>query len=452
MTLSGEVFIFITFVDTWAGGARIRYMDLGEAIRKDFPIYGRHRNAGAFVYLDSAATSLKPRVMIDAVKEYYEAYSTNVHRAAYSLAERATEEYEGVRATVAKFIGASRADEIIFTRNTTESFNMLARTYAEHFIKEGEGILLTEMEHHGNLIPWQELARRKSITLHFIPIDVATGVLVWNEQTFGAFLKERNIKLISLTHASNVLGTINPIAKISAIAHEAGVIIAVDGAQSTPHMPVNVQELGADFFAFSSHKMLGPTGIGILWGRYELLEKMPVFMVGGHMIDDVMQTRATYRQPPLKFEAGTPNVAGTIGFGAAVKYLLELGMDHVRTHEKMLLTAARGRLAGIPGISFLGPEDVEDRSGVLAFTLAGVHPHDIGSLCNEAGVMIRVGDHCARPLHKKLGIPASCRASFSVYNDIDDIDMLADVLKTVHQKLGTVSASITHDTLPAGNH
>ena len=427
-------------------------MDFGKAIRKDFPIYGRYAGTGLFCYLDSAATSLKPRVVIDAVKEYYEAYSTNVHRAAYSLAERATEEYEGVRAMVAQLIHAPRADEIIFTRNTTESFNMLARTYAEHFIKTGEGILLTEMEHHGNLIPWQELARRKGITLHFIPIDSATGALVWDAATFGTFLKERNIKLISLTHVSNVLGTINPIAKIAAIAHEAGVIVAVDGAQSAPHLSVNVQELGADFFAFSSHKMLGPTGIGILWGRYELLEKMPVFMVGGHMIDDVMSTRATYRAPPLKFEAGTPNIAGTIGFGAAVKYLMDLGMDNVRDHEKMLLTAARHRLADIPGISFLGPMDAEDRSGVLAFTLAGVHPHDIGSLCNEAGVMIRVGDHCARPLHKKLGIPASCRASFSVYNDLDDIELLADVLKTVQKKLSAIPVSLSHDAVSAGNN
>ncbi len=427
-------------------------MELGKAVRKDFPIYARHQGAGVFVYLDSAATSLKPRVVIDAVKEYYAAYSTNVHRAAYALAERATAEYEGVRATVAQFIGASRSEEIIFTRNTTESFNMLARTYAEAFVRAGEGILLTEMEHHGNLIPWQELAKRKGIRLHFLSFDTGTGKLIWDPETFARFLKERNITLMSVTHASNALGTINPIAEITRRCHEAGVVVAVDGAQSAPHLPVNVRDLGADFFAFSSHKMLGPTGIGILWGRYELLEKMPVFMVGGHMIDDVALERATYRPPPLKFEAGTPHVAGAIGLGAAVKYLMGLGMDAVREHEKMLLTAARERLSQVPGISFLGPEDVEDRTGVLAFTVAGLHPHDVGSLCNEAGVMIRVGDHCTRPLHKRLGIPASCRASFSVYNDLDEIELLADVVRDASRKLeaGSLTAP-SHDVVSTGN-
>lgn len=426
-------------------------MRLGKETRADFPIYAHHAGEAPFCYLDSAATSLKPQAVIEAVRGYYEEYSTNVHRAAYSLAERATEEYEGVRAVTAAFIGAPRPEEIVFTRNTTESFNLLARTWAEAFIKEGEGILLTEMEHHGNMIPWQEAARRKGIKLHFLPIDTATGKLAWDEATFGKFLKERNIKLISLAHASNVLGTINPIAAIAKIAHEAGALVAVDGAQSAPHLPVNVQELGADFFACSSHKMLGPTGIGILWGRYELLQKMPVFMVGGHMIDDVTHERSTYREPPLKFEAGTPHVAGVIGFGAAVRYLTSLGMGAIREHEKMLLTAAREVLGKIDGVSFLGPADAEDRSGVLAFTLAGVHPHDVGSLCNEAGVMIRVGDHCARPLHRRLGIPASCRASFSVYNDLDDIELLADVIATASRKLSVLSPAVTHDLVPAGN-
>lgn len=431
---------------------KMQYMDLGKYMRKDFPIYGRHHGASPFCYLDSAATSLKPQVVIDAVKGYYEEYSTNVHRASYALAERATEKYEAVRATVATFIGAPRPEEIIFTRNTTESFNLLARTYAEHFIREGEGILLTEMEHHANLIPWQELAKRKAVRLHFLPFDTATGTLIWEPEHFVRFLKERSIKLISLTHASNALGTINPIAKIARLAHEAGVIVAVDGAQSIPHLPVNVQELGADFFAFSSHKMLGPTGIGVLWGRYELLEKMPVYMVGGHIIDEVFLDRATYLPPPLKFEAGTPHVAGVIGFGAAVKYLMDAGMERVREHEKILLRAAREALGRIPGISFLGPEDAEDRSGVLAFTVAGLHPHDIGSLCSEAGVMIRVGDHCARPLHKKLGIPASCRASFSVYNDLDEIEMLADVIAGVSKKFGVMPAALLHDAVSHGNH
>lgn len=426
-------------------------MGLGRDIRKDFPIYTHNGDARGLCYLDSAATSLKPAAVVDAIKEYYEEYSTNVHRAAYGLAERATEEYEAVRRLTAEFIGASRPEEIIFVRNTTEAFNLLAQSYGARFLKEGEGILLSEMEHHANLIPWQELAKKKGVRLHFLPIDFASGKLVWEPENFVRFLKERNIRLVSLTHASNVLGTINPIADIARLAHEAGAAVAVDGAQSAPHLPVNVQEFGADFFAFSAHKMLGPTGIGVLWGRYELLEKMPPFLVGGHMIDDVWFDRATYAAPPHRFEAGTPHVAGVIGLGAAVKYLAACrwdglsqtefsgaktrfgandlaGMQAVREHEKALLRYAREKLQAIPGITFLGPENPEERSGVLSFTIAGVHPHDVGSFCDEKGVMIRVGDHCARPLHKKLKIPASCRASFSIYNDTDDIERLAETL------------------------
>ncbi len=411
-------------------------MRLGKEIRKDFPIYSRHSGAGGLCYLDSASTSLKPAMVIETMKRYYEDYSTNVHRAAYTLAERATEEYEEARRLIAEFIGASRPEEVVFVRGATEAFNLLAHSFGGHFLKEGEGILLSEMEHHSNLIPWQELARKKGLRLHFLPVDFVSGNLLWEPQTFVRFLKERNIKLLSLTHVSNVLGTINPIAEIVALAHEAGAVVAVDGAQSAPHLPVNVQELGADFFAFSGHKMLGPTGIGVLWGRYELLEKMPPFITGGHMIEDVYLDRATYASPPHRFEAGTPHVAGVIGLGAAVKYLSALGMDAVRAHEKKLLVYAREQLGGVPGIAFLGPENVEERSGVLSFTIAGIHPHDIGSFCDEKGVMIRVGDHCARPLHKKLKIPASCRASFSVYNDTDDIGRLVGALKQMISAFG----------------
>lgn len=419
---------------------------LGTAIRKDFPIYSLHTGGLPLCYLDSAATSLKPAAVIEAMRRYYEEYSTNVHRAAYGLAERATEEYEAARRLIAEFIGASRPEEIVFVRNATEAFNLLAYSWGGHFLKEGEGILLTEMEHHSNLVPWQELARKKNLRLHFLPVDIDTGELVWEADTFVRFLKERNIKLVSLTHVSNVLGTINPVAEIVALAHEAGALVAVDGAQSTPHMPVNVQNLGADFFVFSGHKMLGPTGIGVLWGRYELLEKMPVFLTGGHMIEDVWLDRAVYAEPPQRFEAGTPHIAGAIGLGAAVKYLCGLGMERVREHEKKLLVYAQDRLSTITGIKSLGPQEVEKRSGVISFTIDGIHPHDVGSFCDEEGVMIRVGDHCARPLHKKFKIPASCRASFSVYNDNDDIERLAETLRLM-LSVFNVKQPVSNNTL-----
>lgn len=411
-------------------------MQLGKNIREEFPIYARHEGGRGLCYLDSAATSLKPALVIEAVRRYYEEYSTNVHRAAYALAEQATEEYEQTRRLIAEFIGAQRPEEIVFVRNATEAFNLLAASYGGYFLKEGEGILLTEMEHHSNLVPWQELARRKNVRLHFLAVDVESGELLWEPSAFIKFLRERTVKLVSLTHASNVLGTINPVAEIARLAHEAGAMVVVDGAQSTPHMPVNVQDLGADFFAFSGHKMLGPTGIGVLWGRHELLQKMPPFLTGGHMIEDVWLDRAVYAAPPARFEAGTPHIAGAIGLGAAVQYLSGLGMDSVREHEKTLLIFAMERLATIPGVNILGPQDVELRSGVIAFTIEGVHPHDIGSFLDEQGVMIRAGDHCARPLHKKFKIPASCRVSFSVYNDTDDIDRavsaLQQMIKTFH--------------------
>lgn len=415
-------------------------MELGRAIRNDFPIYSHTQSLGVGVeansadarglcYLDSGATSLKPRVVIDAMRGYYEQYSTNVHRASYALAERATNDYEDARGTTAKFIGASRPEEIIFVRNTTEAFNLIATSYAGHFLKEGEGILLSEMEHHANLIPWHELARKKNLRLFFLPFDAAIGELMWNPDTFPRFLKERKIKLVSLTHVSNVLGTINPIAAIAKKAHEAGAVVAIDGAQGVPHLSVKVQKLGADFFAFSGHKMLGPTGIGVLWGRYDLLASMPPFLTGSDMIADVYLDRSTFRDPPLRFEAGTPHIAGAIGLGAAVKYLSGLGMEEVREHEKMLLILGMKKLSEIPGVKILGTADVEKRSGAVSFIIDGIHPHDVGSFCDEEGVLIRVGDHCARPLHQKLKIPASCRMSISVYNDTDDVERLVKAIK-----------------------
>ena len=406
-------------------------MELGKSIQKDFPIF-RHtaRHDGAdLVYLDSAATSLKPAVVLDAMRAYYEEYSANVHRGVYAWSERATAEYERARGSIARLIGAARKEEIVFVRNATEALNLLAASYAGNFLREGEGILLTEMEHHANLVPWQEIARKKNLRLFFLPFDGFGGELVWERDTFIKFLKERNIRLVSLAHVSNVFGTINRVEEIAALAHEAGAVIITDAAQSVPHIPVDVQSIGADFAVFSGHKMLGPTGIGVLWGRYDLLEEMPPYQTGGEMIEDVMLDRATYQMPPLRFEAGTPDIAGAIGLGAAAEYLAGIGMKHVRAHEKELLIYAREKLSAVQGIEFLGPEDIEKRSGVLSFVIDGIHPHDVGSFLDEQGIMIRVGDHCAKPLHKKLKIPASCRISFHMYNTKEDIDRVADALQ-----------------------
>ncbi len=403
-------------------------MKLGKEIRNNFPIYA-HGDGRDLVYLDSAATSLKPAAVMEAMQRYYEEYSANVHRGVYAWSERATAEYERARGSIARLIGAARKEEIVFVRNATEALNLLAASYAGNFLREGEGILLTEMEHHANLVPWQEIARKKNLRLFFLPFDGFGGELVWERDTFIKFLKERNIRLVSLAHVSNVFGTINRVEEIAALAHEAGAVIITDAAQSVPHIPVDVQSIGADFAVFSGHKMLGPTGIGVLWGRYDLLEEMPPYQTGGEMIEDVMLDRATYQMPPLRFEAGTPDIAGAIGLGAAAEYLAGIGMKHVRAHEKELLIYAREKLSAVQGIEFLGPEDIEKRSGVLSFVIDGIHPHDVGSFLDEQGIMIRVGDHCAKPLHRKLKIPASCRISFHMYNTKEDIDRVADALQ-----------------------
>ncbi len=409
-------------------------MELGENIRKDFPIFGRtHAGADApawdLVYLDSAATSLKPRAVIDAIAGYYQEYSANVHRGVYAWSERATAEYERARESIGRLIGAGRKEEIVFVRNATEGLNLLAASWAGTFLRESDGILLTEMEHHANLVPWQEIGRKKNLRLFFLPFEGERGELVWERDTFVRFLKERAIKIVSLAHVSNVLGIINPVPEIAALAHEAGATVMVDAAQSVPHLPVNVTDLGADFIVFSGHKMLGPTGIGVLWGRYDLLEKMPPYQTGGEMIQDVMLDRAIYQAPPLRFEAGTPHIAGAIGLGAAAEYAQNIGMEKVRAHEKELLRYGHEKLSPIPGMKILGPESVEKRSGVLSFTVSGIHPHDVGSFLDEEGIMIRVGDHCARPLHKKLKIPASCRMSFHIYNTKEDIDRATEALQ-----------------------
>lgn len=420
------------------------YKKPGGSIRNDFLIFAH--NAGApFVYLDSAATALKPKQVIDAMRNYYESYSANVSRGVYPMAEKATGAYEESREIIRQFIGANRVEEIVFVRNATEALNVLAAQFGGLVLNEGDGILLSEMEHHANLIPWQQLAKQKKFILHFLPFDTATGEFEWNPETFSSFLKERKIKIVSLIHSSNVLGTINPIKEIAARAHEAGAYIIVDGAQSITHMPIDVKELGTDFFVFSGHKLLGPTGVGVLWGRYELLDRMQPYQTGGEMIQDVSLKTSTFKDPPHRFEAGTPHIAGAIGLAEAVRYMQEIGMQSIREHEKGLLSYAWGQLAQIKGIHLFGPVDIEKRSGVISFVIDGIHPHDVGSFLAQDGVMIRVGDHCAKPLHKKLGITASSRISVSVYNDRDDIDA---VVKSLQKMIKTFDFCLKPFILP----
>ena len=410
-------------------------MELGKNIRKDFPIFAR--NAGVpFIYLDSAATALKPGWMLDAMREYYESYSANVSRGVYPMAEHATEAYEGSRAAIGGFISANRPEEIIFVRNATEAINLLAMRFGDLVLHEGDGILLSEMEHHANLIPWQQVAKYKKCVLHFLPFNVENGELKWDAKTFVSFLKERKIKIVSLVHISNVLGTINPLEEIAALAHEAGAYMIVDGAQSVPHVPVDVKKLGADFLVFSGHKMLGPTGIGVLWGKYELLDRMHPFLTGGEMIQDVGLKTSTFKDPPHRFEAGTPHIAGAIGLAEAIRYMGEIGMDTIRDHEKNLLTYACEGLSKLAGIRLLGPVVSEKRSGVISFIFDSIHPHDVGSFLSQDGIMIRVGDHCAKPLHKKINITASSRISVGIYNDRDDIDAAIDSLQGMVKMFG----------------
>jgi cysteine desulfurase/selenocysteine lyase len=398
-------------------------MGFPATIRDDFPILRQRVNGRPLVYLDSAATSQKPRQVIDALVRYYEEYNANVHRGVYSIAERATAEYEAARAKVARFIGASGPDELIFTRNFTEALNLVAYAWGRRHVGAGDEILLTEMEHHSNLVPWQLLAQERGARLRHIPFD-DRGRLELDR--LDQLLTDRT-RVVALTHVSNTFGTVNPISEIARAAHARGALVVVDGAQSTPHRPVDVQALGADFFGFTGHKMLGPMGIGGLWGRRDLLEAMSPFLGGGEMISDVWLDHATWNELPWKYEAGTPNVGDAIALGAAVDYLERLGMEEVAAHEREITAYAMERLQEVPGLRILGP-GVDERGGVVAFVIEGVHPHDIAQVLDTEGVCIRAGHHCAKPLHRKLGIGASARASFYVYTVKEEIDVLTRAL------------------------
>ena len=394
-------------------------------IRKDFPILKRKVHGVPLVYLDNAATSQKPRRVIDALVRYYENYNANIHRAVHTLGEEATAAYEDAREKVRAFINAPGTESIIFTRNTTEAINLVAYSWGRANISEGDEILLTQMEHHSNLIPWQQLAKEKGATVRYVPVT-PQGTLELNglENLFDA-----RTKMMALPHVSNSLGTINPVEKIAAEARRRGVMLLVDGAQGAPHLPVDVQAIGADFYAFSSHKMLGPTGVGVLYGRRELLEEMEPFLGGGEMIRKVTFEGATWNDLPWKFEAGTPNIADVIAFGTAIDYLSDLGMDDVRRHEAEITAYALNRMASIPDIILYGPPDAAQRGGVVSFNFPSLHPHDIGTVLDTHGVAIRSGHHCTQPLMRCLGISGTARASFYVYNTPQEVDALVDATK-----------------------
>jgi cysteine desulfurase/selenocysteine lyase len=401
-------------------------------IRADFPILSREVRPGVpLVYLDSTATSQKPTAVIEAMDRYYRNSNANIHRGVHTLAEEATGLYEGARDRVAGFINASSRKEIIFTRNTTEAINLVANAWGRANIKAGDVIVLTEMEHHSNLVPWQMLAAEKGAIIEIIPVT-DDGEL--DLSTFDSILR-KSPKIVCCTQMSNVLGTINPIPEIAAKAHAAGALVLVDGAQSVPHFAVDVQTLGADFLAFSGHKMCGPTGIGVLWGREALLEAMPPFLGGGDMIRRVYLREFKAADLPNKFEAGTPAIAEGIGLGAAVDYLLNVGLDRIHQHEQAVIAYALERLEEVPGVKVFGPK-AERKGGVAAFTLAGVHPHDIAQILDTDGVAVRAGHHCAMPLHDRFQIPASARASFYLYNTTDEVDKLINGLYKVKELFG----------------
>ena len=401
-------------------------------LRQDFPILSREVRPGIpLVYLDSTATSQKPRPVLEAMEAFYRTNNANIHRGVHTLAEEATAMYEQAREKVAQFINAPSAEQIIFTRNATESINLVAYTWARANLKAGDRIILTEMEHHSNIVPWIMLATERGVELEFIPVT-PDGLL---DLDVYRTLLTRSPKLVAVSGMSNVLGTINPIAEIVRLAHAAGAITLVDGAQSVPHLPVDVQALGVDFLAFSAHKMLGPSGIGALYGRHDLLEKMPPFMGGGDMIKTVHLRSFVPNDIPHKYEAGTPAIAEAVGFGAAVDYLNKLGMQAVAAHEHEIVNYALDRLEEIPGVKVFGPT-ADKKGGVAAFTLEGVHPHDIAQILDRDGVAIRAGHHCAQPLHEKFGLTATARASFYVYSLPQEVDALVNGIYKVKEIFG----------------
>jgi cysteine desulfurase / selenocysteine lyase len=400
------------------------------ALRADFPIFERDFGGRRLAYLDSAATSLKPRVVVEAVSDYLGRYSANVHRGIYQIAEESTAAFERARVTIARFINAPDAHEVVMVRNATEAINLVANTWGRQNIGRADTIVLTEQEHHSNLVPWQLLTQECDGDLEFVPFD-DEGVL--NLDSYEVLLRTRP-RLVAFAQVSNGLGTINPAREMVRMAHEAGARVLIDGAQAVPHEPVDVQELDCDFYVFSGHKALGPPGSGALWARRELLEEMPPFMGGGEMIREVHLRRASFNEVPHKFEAGTPDIGATIGLGAALEYLSDIGMERVRAHERELTEYALEVLPrAVPEFRLHGPRSADRRGGIVTFNVGDIHPHDVATLLDREAIALRAGHHCTMPLHERLGEAATCRASFGVYTDRDDIDRLAEGLGRVYR-------------------
>ncbi|TYU84876.1 cysteine desulfurase [Listeria monocytogenes] len=403
-----------------------------QKIRADFPILAQEINEKPLAYLDNAATSQKPKQVIEALTHYYEFDNANVHRGVHTLAARATDAYESARGKVAKFIHAREVAEIIFTRGTTSAINLVVDSYAEATIEAGNEIVISYLEHHSNLIPWQQLAKRKGAVLKYIELEEDGTISVEQaKKTIG-----EKTKIVALAHVSNVLGTITPIKEIAAIAHQFGAVILVDGAQAVPHMEVDVVDLDADFYAFSGHKMMAPTGIGALYGKRELLDAMEPTEFGGEMIDFVELYDSTWKELPWKFEAGTPIIGGAIALGAAIDYLAEVGLANIHAHEQALVSYAIEEMSKIEGITIYGPKDASKRCGLVTFNLEGAHPHDIATILDEDGIAIRAGHHCAQPLMKWLDVSSTARASFYIYNTKEEIDALIDGLKLTKEYFG----------------
>jgi cysteine desulfurase/selenocysteine lyase len=399
-----------------------------EKIRKDFPILGREVNGYPVAYLDSANTSQKPRQVLDALEEHYTWHNANVARSVHTLGTESTMAYEGARAKVATFIGAASADEIVFTKNSTEAINLVAHSFGAR-LRPGDEIVISEMEHHSNIVPWQLLCERTGATLRWFSVT-DSGRL--DLSTLDDLVNERT-KLVSVVHMSNTLGTINPTGDIVRRAREVGALVMLDCSQSVPHLPVDVAALGVDFIAFTGHKMLGPTGIGVLWGRGEILADMPPFLGGGSMIETVTMDKTTYMPPPARFEAGTPPIAQAVGLGAAVDYLTAIGMPAIAEHEREITAYALDGLSTVEGLRIFGPTVPVDRGGTISFDLAGVHPHDVGQVLDSLGVEVRVGHHCARPTCVRFGVPAMTRASFYLYTTAREIDALVQGLNQVRK-------------------
>ncbi|MDX6202793.1 MAG: cysteine desulfurase / selenocysteine lyase [Frankiales bacterium] len=412
-----------------------------ELIRKDFPILDRTVRGGVpLVYLDSANTSQKPQAVLDVLAAFYERHNANIHRATHALGEEATEAYEGARLKVAAFINAPSAEEVIFTKNSSEALNLVANVlgWGARGLRPGDEVVITEMEHHSNIVPWQLLCERTGATLRWFGVtDEGRLDLEGTDGRDGIdrLINERT-KVVALVHVSNVLGTVNPVAAIAARAHEVGALVVVDASQSVPQMPVDVQALGADFVAFTGHKMLGPTGVGVLWGRRELLEELPPFLGGGEMIETVTMASSTYAALPHKYEAGTPPIAEVVMLGAAVDYLTAVGMPAVAAHEQQVTAYALDRLRDVDRLRILGPDHAVDRGGAVSFTFGDIHPHDVAQVLDARGVAVRAGHHCGRPIHQRFGVPASTRASFYLYTTFAEIDALVEGLAHAQQFFG----------------